>query len=258
MSSKEERDKRRAERLAAERRAASDERRRLIIGYVAAGVLTVAVAVGIVIVIAGGGSGSGGNQSAESDENPNAHIQVLSGKTNGIAPDNREGTAPPKVKQADLKLAAKAAGCDLRLDLPNEGQTHIRPGDPVPDYKTNPPTSGNHILPPFQQADGAYSEPPNPQYVVHSLEHGRVEIQYSPKLSEDDQLVIKGVFDDDPDGMLLYPNPDMPYEIATTAWTQLMGCDTYRGAATLDAIRAFRDVYRGQGPEGQIPVTLSG
>ena len=41
----------------------------------------------------------------------------------------------------------------------------------------------------------------------------------------------------------------MPYEVAATAWTQLIGCPTYEGAATLDAIRDFRDIYRGQGPE---------
>ncbi len=33
------------------------------------------------------------------------------------------------------------------------------------------------------------------------------------------------------------------------AWTQLATCETYDGAATLDLIRAFRDIYRGQGPE---------
>ena len=46
--------------------------------------------------------------------------------------------------------------------------------------------------------------------------------------------------------MLFFPNPEMPYEVAVTAWTQLMGCDTYEGDATLDAIRDFRDTYRGR------------
>ena len=34
-----------------------------------------------------------------------------------------------------------------------------------------------------------------------------------------------------------------------TAWTQLGTCESYEGAATLDFIRAFADIYRGQGPE---------
>ena len=55
--------------------------------------------------------------------------------------------------------------------------------------------------------------------------------------------------------MLLFPNPEMPYEVAATAWTQMLGCDTYEGEATLDAIRAFRDTYRGQGPE-PVPIVI--
>ena len=70
---------------------------------------------------------------------------------------------------------------------------------------------------------------PEPWYFVHSLEHGRIEIQYSPDLSEADQLALKGVFDESPDGMLLFPNSEMPYDVAVTAWTQLLGCPKYDG-----------------------------
>ncbi len=120
-------------------------------------------------------------------------------------------------------------------------------------YKTNPPTSGDHFA--EQQADGAYIEKPNEMYTTHSLEHGRIDIQYSPDLSEADQLELKGVFDESPAGVLFFPNPDMPYDVAATAWTQLMGCETYEGAATLDALRDFRDIYIGQGPEDVSLVT---
>ena len=56
MSSKSERERRRAERLAAEKAEAESARRRLMFGYAAAGVLTLAVVIGIVIVIGSGGS----------------------------------------------------------------------------------------------------------------------------------------------------------------------------------------------------------
>jgi hypothetical protein len=253
MSTKSERDRRRAERLAAEKAASDAQRRRLMLGYVAAGLLTLAVVVGLVLVLAGGDD--------ETDPAANlpagAHIETLSGSVNGVAPDDRAGTPPPALQQGDLEAAAKAANCDLQLDLKDEGNTHLKPSEPAPKYETNPPTSGDHIVPPLQQADGAYSEMPDPERFVHSLEHGRIEIQYSPDLSEEDQLALKGVFDESPDGMLLFPNPDMPYEVAVTAWTQLMGCDTYEGDATLDAIRDFRDTYRGRGPEN-VPIQLSG
>jgi hypothetical protein len=250
VAAKPERDRLRAERIAAEEAAGRETRRRLLFGYLVAGALALALVAAIVIVIVGGG----GSSVNDEDFPPNAHIQPQSGSTNGVAPDNRVGTPPPAVKQGDLQLAAQAAGCELHLDLPDEGHAHLEPSAPVPHYGTNPPTSGDHIVPPLQQADGAYSEFPQPVRFVHSLEHGRVEIQYSPDLPEQDQLALKGVFDASPAGMLLFPNPDMPYEVAATAWTQLMGCKTYKGAATLDAIRDFRDAYRGQGPE---PVPLS-
>jgi hypothetical protein len=254
MSSKSERDRRRAERLAAEQAAASSERRRLIIGYVVAGVLALAVVVGLVIVISSGG-GDDTAQVNGQDIPDEAHIQVNSGFLHDLAPDGRTGTTPPALQQGDLEAAAKEAGCELKLDLPDEGNTHITKEDEIPDYKTDPPTSGNHN--PQQLADGAYAEQPDAWYAVHSMEHGRIEIQYSPDLSEQDQLALKGVFDQRPDGVLLFPNADMPYDVAVTAWTQLIGCDTYEGGATLDAIRDFRDTYIGLGPE-PLPLSVPG
>jgi len=253
MSSKSERERRRAERLAAEKAEAESARRRLMVGYVLAGAMTLAVVIGIVVVIGSGGSSE--NQVNGEEIPAAAHIQVRSGFLHNTQPDGREGTPPPPLQQGDLQAAAKAANCELRLNLPDEGNTHITKESQIPDYGTNPPTSGNHN--PEQLADGAYAVMPQPWYFVHSLEHGRIEIQYSPKLPESDQLALKGVFDESPDGMLMFPNTEMPYEVAATAWTQLLGCKTYEGRATLDAIRDFRDTYRGQGPE-PLPITVPG
>jgi hypothetical protein len=251
MASKEERDRRRAERLAAERAEASAARRRVVAGYIVAGVLGLAVLVGVVIVVS---SGNNTNTIGGEDVCAAAHVQPQSGFLHGVAVDCREGTPPPELHQADLQKAAAAANCDLQLDLKDEGNTHITKESDIPDYGTNPPTSGNHN--PEQLADGAYKEYPQPWYFVHSLEHGRIEFQYSPKLPEEDQLAIKGLLDSDPDGMLMFPNPDMPYEVAATAWTQLVGCKTWEGDKTLDVLRDFRDIYRGNGPEAGIPISF--
>ena len=146
----------------------------------------------------------------------------------------------------NLESAADAAGCDVQVDLRDEGNEHLSPGAPAPKYDTTPPTSGPHN--PVPTADGAYLDTPDPTGVVHSLEHGRVAIQYSPDLPEDEQLLLKGVFDEDPKGMLLVPNPDMPYRVAVTAWTNLVGCSAF-GERVLDVVRDFRDEFRGRGPE---------
>jgi hypothetical protein len=209
-----------------------DERNRLILGYSLAAAAALALAVVVIVVVSGGDSEAAGGEA-----HINLNLDV--GSTNGVAPDERAGTPPPPVRVADLATAAKRAGCDLRLRLPDEGHEHIPPSSPTPIYKTNPPTSGAHVDPPYQQADGAYSEMPAEIDTVHSLEHGRLEIQYSPDLAEEDQLALKGLYDTMYGAALLFPNDQMPYEVAATTWTNLLGCPAYKGAITLDAIRAF-------------------
>jgi hypothetical protein len=254
-SRKEEKERLRQQRLAAERAAASTGQRRLLAGYVVAGLLALAVVAGLVVVIASGGSSGG------VDACSNAHIKNSGGSTRGLESDCREGTPPPAIKVADLQISAQQAGCQLKLNLPNEGNTHVPNSTPV-QYKTVPPTSGNHNPVPID--DGAYktpisSDPNHPgmniRDMVHAMEHGRIEIHYKPSLPEAQQLALKGVFDADPNGMLLFPDPAMPYDVAVTAWTNEVVCPRYN-EAVLDVIRNFRDTYRGNGPEQAIPIDL--
>jgi hypothetical protein len=261
MSSRqEEKERLRAERLAAQQHDQSAARRRMIAGYFVAGLLAAAVLAGLVVVIASGGSGDDG----AADAPENAHIQPLSGVFEGVEADEREGTTPPAIQFGDLQESAQMAGCQPRLDLPDEGNTHFTDeakGDQPGAYKTVPPTSGDHYGANAEDgagafADGAYRERPPTSRVVHSMEHGRVEIHYDPNLSEDEQLAIKGVFDEDPDGILLFPDGEAPYApednteyaVALTAWRNLIICPTYN-ETVLDVVRNFRDTYRGNGPE---------
>jgi hypothetical protein len=236
----EERQRLREAREHREKKKAGSDRRRLMMGYGIAGIIGVAVLAGIIAIVV---SAASKNDSGE------AHINQSSGSTNGIQPDTRKGTTPPPVKVADLQQAAKKADCDLRLHLPEEGHEHIPPTAPTPEYKTNPPTSGNHVEPPYQQADGAYSEMPGEIFFVHSLEHGRVEFQYSPSLSESEQLEMIGLYDSMYGAALLFPNENMPYAVAATAWRNLIGCNEFKGTITLDALRDFAKKTWGHGRE---------
>lgn len=229
---KEERERLRELRREAEQDESSAQRRRLMIGYAVAGVLGVAVIAGIVVLISSSG-GSGGGLGG-----PGAHISAGTGSTNGVPTDDRSGPVPAAIKVTNLQQAAKDAGCVLKLGLKDEGHAHVSPGTKIT-YHTNPPTSGNHVQPPYQQADGAYSATPDLIDVVHSMEHGRMEIQYSSKLAESRQLELKGLYDTLYGGTLMFPNDSMPYQVAATTWTNLLGCKTYEGAKTLDAIRDF-------------------
>lgn len=192
-----------------------------------------------------GATGGQGLAACEPSEEEAAGIDPATGETGGLEPDCREGTQPPPVELADLEQAANAAGCELELDLRDEGNTHVPRSTPT-DFATSPPTSGDHDSTPL--ADGAYAETPDERYFVHSMEHGRVVVEYQPDLAEEDQLALKGLFDEDPQGLVLIPYPRMDYDVAASAWTNLIGCDTYSPEA-LDAIRAFIDEFRGNGPE---------
>jgi uncharacterized protein DUF3105 len=253
-----ERERLRQERIAAEENAGKSDRNRLLIGYAVVSTVVLALAVGIFLLVSGGddggGSGGGGGD-GEAFINTNEEV----GNTNGVAPDEREGTPPPAPQETNLEKAADKAGCELRLGLKDEGHTHLPRNSQPPDYKTEPPNSGDHVDAPYQQADGAYSEPPNQLDVVHSLEHGRLAIQYSPNLAEKDQLELKGLYETMYGASLLFPNEEMPYEVAAVTWTNILGCDEYQGAATLDAIRAFgKETWGKFGGEPVFAFTFTG
>jgi hypothetical protein len=200
---------------------------RLVAAYATVAVLALTALAAVLILTSGSSSTARGNP----------HINLDSGITNGIAPDSRVGIEPPDFKEQSLQKAAQAADCELRLRLPDEGHGHIPSSAPEPHYKTNPATSGDHVN--EQQADGAYRETPPAASVVHSLEHGRLTIQYQSNLPERTQLRLIGLFDTIYGGSLLFPNPEMPYMIAIATWTNLLGCHSYHGLHTLAAIRAF-------------------
>jgi hypothetical protein len=109
--------------------------------------------------------------------------------------------------------------------------------------------SGNHD--PQPAGDGVYSQPPTDRTTknfVHTLEHGRILIQYDPSIPKRRIDQLGGLFNDDPYHMVLLPNRDMRFAVAATAWGHLLGCRRVNDQV-FDAIRAFRDRYRDQGPE---------
>ncbi|HET9196994.1 MAG TPA: DUF3105 domain-containing protein [Solirubrobacterales bacterium] len=205
--------------------------------------------VALVVLLAGCGGG---------DEGSAAHVNEDTGSTNGVPLDEREGTAPAPAGETDLAAAADKASCVLLPTLPDEGDEELPPDAPAPDYEAVLPTSGPHVEPPHQQADGAYLLTPESTDVVAALDHGRVAIQYAPDLSEETQLAIKGLYDTMYGGTLFFPNETMNYAVAATAWRGFIGCTTWQEDLTLDAIRAFAKSAwgkRGSEPVDAYPVS---
>lgn len=211
---KEQRAAAREERRQRERERAAAERRARIIRYGVGGALAVAAIAGIVVAAVSSGGGK-------------------------TLP---KGSAP-KRQLTELGPASAAAKCQVK-DFPNFGNQHTT--SPV-SYKSNPPTSGPHN--PVPALDGEYPTAPGVEHTVHSLEHGRIDIQFAPDAPRSAKAALKAVFDEDKAHMLLFPNQTkMPYQVAATAWQHAVLCPRYN-ARVPDAIRAFRDKYRDQGPE---------
>jgi hypothetical protein len=162
-----------------------------------------------------------------------------------ILSGGNDSVSPGRVKA--LRQLAAAAGCTVRT-FPSEGREHV---SAAVTYRTNPPTSGPHNPVPAQDGEYVNGPPPKERY-VHTLEHGRIELQYRPGAPAAARAGLKAVFDEDTDRMLLFENnTGMPYEVAATAWTRLLACPRYDPQVP-NAMRAFRDAYRGKAPE-QIP-----
>lgn len=235
MSSRqEEKERRKAERLRAEREAAARDKRRRMIQVAAATLVAVAAVAGVVIATTGG-SGADGASSAS----PSADAVPL----------------PPK-RTEELDAAVKAAGCKLE-QFESEGQGHVPETTPLK-YKTNPPTSGDHFAVPAE--DGVYAPGNQPETGnwVHSLEHGRVLFQYKKGTASRRLGQLQTLFDEPYGGgsagyhtLLLENTSNMPFAVAAVAWTRFVGCEQFTDR-TFDALRAFREQYVDQAPE-QVP-----
>lgn len=171
------------------------------------------------------------------------------GSDKSVYPDG--GEVPPR-KVTGLEAAAKAADCELR-SVKVASRDHV-PGEV--DYPSAPPAGGDHLAIPAE--DGIYTEAPQKEALVHGLEHGRVIIWFKRRLRSDVRATLKALVDEDSYQTFLSPDPtSMPYEVAATAWNRepeplgtgrLLGCATANDR-TYDALAAFRDEHRGNGPE---------
>ena len=86
---------------------------------------------------------------------------------------------------------------------------------------------------------------------MHTLEHGRIELQYGPGTSRRPSSGSRSSADELDGGyhMLLFENAtDMPFAVAAAAWGHLLGCPEMNDKV-FDAVRAFRGRYIDKGPE---------
>lgn len=241
-SRQEEKERLREERKAQEAEAAAKKAKQATARKFAmfGGGILVVIAIVVGVVVAGSG---GDSKTADSS----ADVSELDFQT-GPAP-----TAAIAIKdgsQKQLLAAAKTAGCTFNSN-PNEGHEHEDPSTDFK-YKQNPPTSGNHT--PTWAEDGAYAtETYSTPFLVHGLEHGRIEYLWDPeKVTKQELGSLKKLYDDDPFHLILHPSTtEMPYAIAATSWDHSLTCPKMNNDV-FAALRLFKLNWIDQGRE-QIP-----
>ncbi|MGH3017536.1 MAG: DUF3105 domain-containing protein [Gaiellaceae bacterium] len=208
----------------------------VLIGVGLAGV--VALVVALVVMLSGGGSGGGEVTAAD---------------------------------VARVRAAVTAAGGTLVSRSAGGAQKHMSDPNQRVRYQTFPASSGIHN--PTTSIWGNYRLPVDPRQAVHNLEHGGVAIWYGPDISAANRAALDAFYEEDENGIIITPVPD-PYpgvtypkhealgsRIALTVWTVPEGGASNGTVyiATLPkfdekAFAAFRDTFRGKGPE-RFPVS---
>jgi hypothetical protein len=96
--------------------------------------------------------------------------------------------------------------------IPYIGMPHIP-------YNSVPPTSGPHV--PWVIMTGIYTEPIANELLVHALEHGHINILYSPATPAAQVAVLRSIALRFPRDVVLAPYPELRSGIALTAWGRI-------------------------------------
>jgi hypothetical protein len=140
-----------------------------------------------------------------------------------------------------------AGACNVRIaEHTSEGATHVA-CTPVPTYKTNPPSSGNHY--PIWADYKTYDKPVPWGHLVHSLEHGAVVIVYNcPGGCADEVAAAQAMIDALPVDpgctggtkrrVILAPDPKLDVRWGASAWTWTLRASCFDAAAFDDFARA--------------------
>ena len=122
-----------------------------------------------------------------------------------------------------------------------EGREHVAPGTQV-EYKTNPPTSGNHYAAPTGW--GIYDEEISDEATVHSLEHGGIWISYKD-IDDETRNVLEESGKQNSQSVIVSPRPANDVKVAVVSWGRIMKLESVDRAL----IQKYIDTYKNQSPE---------
>jgi len=168
-------------------------------------------------------------------------------------------------KNAEVQAAMTAAGCTYKSvkPIPPKEPGNYHADSPTLTTKvkwsTDPPSAGGHYY--LWSVWNFYRAPQNPRQVVHNEEHGGVILWWGDKVPTSTVDQLEAFYREVPNSMLGTPYPKLGNKVAITAWTgdpAKYGRDGDYGEGHIaicptfdeEAFKAFRDAFRGQGPEG--------
>ena len=116
---------------------------------------------------------------------------------------------------------------------------HLPPESPLPEYNSDPPTSGLHYFNPLPE--GFYDETspevitlPNPEgHIVHSMEHGYAVFWYNCTiLSSEECADLKGQIRANMDKVdnfkvIAFPRDSINSPVVATSWGRLLEMETF-------------------------------
>ncbi len=141
-------------------------------------------------------------------------------------------------------------GEDFSRAAPVIGREHVSVGSQLPEYNSNPPTSGPHYDTPARP--GFRDEIIADGHLIHSMEHGLIWISYNPRIGAEAEKLrdITSLF------TVITQREANDEDIAVVAWGRL---DTFNlEDGTIDAydmqrINDFVQRYANRGPESIPP-----
>lgn len=151
-----------------------------------------------------------------------------------------------------LSQSVAPKGEDFSRAIPLMEAIHVAADSQLPEYTSNPPTSGPHY---GQTARSGFREEAiSDQHIIHNLEHGDVWIAYHPRVSDEIKQELKQF---GAAKVIITPREANDSDIALVAWGRLDTFDTEGDIVPVLRIKDFIKRYTNKGPE-QVPGASGG
>ncbi|MBI2023891.1 DUF3105 domain-containing protein [Candidatus Giovannonibacteria bacterium] len=143
-----------------------------------------------------------------------------------------------------LSQSSATKGEDSSRVIPLMEATHVTVGSQLPEYTSNPPTSGPHY---GQTAHSGFREETIPdQHIIHNLEHGDIWIAYHPRVADEIKEELKQF---GAAKVIITPREANETDIALAAWGRLDVFNIENNTLPVERIKDFIKRYTNKGPE---------